>query len=65
MYKQLKYEELSNLLGISLKTSYNKIKGYSEYTACELIILKKKLNLSFDELYEQINERRVCKKYDI
>lgn len=65
MYTELTYEELMKILGISMKTAYNKIKGYSEYTACELVLLKKYLNISFDTLYVQINERRIVNKYDI
>lgn len=64
-YKDITYNYLQELLGISLKTAYNKIKGYSEYSACELIILKQYLQCSYEELIDDINARKEVNKFPL
>ena len=54
----MNYKEISNVLGISTKTFYNKYNGDTEYTLSEILKLLDFFNISFDDLVVKILKRR-------
>ena len=53
----MNYKEISNVLGISTKTFYNKYNGDTEYTLSEILKLLDFFNISFDDLIVKILKR--------
>lgn len=53
----MNYKEISNVLGISTKTFYNKYNGNTEYTLSEILKLLDFFNDSFDDLIVKILKR--------
>ena len=53
----MNYKEISNVLGISTKTFYNKYNGDTEYTLSEILKLLDFFNVSFDDLVKKIRKR--------
>lgn len=53
----MNYKEISNVLGISTKTFYNKYNGDTEYTLSEILKLIDFFNVSFDDLIVKILKR--------
>ena len=53
----MNYKEISNVLGISTKTFYNKYNGDTEYTLSEILKLLDFFNISFDDLIIKILKR--------
>ena len=53
----MNYKEISNVLGISTKTFYNKYNGDTEYTLSEILKLLDFFNVSFDDLIVKILKR--------
>ena len=53
----MNYKEISNVLGISTKTFYNKYNGDTEYTLSEILKLIDFFNISFDDLVSIILKR--------
>ena len=54
----MNYKEISNVLGISTKTFYNKYNGDTEYTLSEILKLLDFFNISFDDLIVKILKKR-------
>lgn len=52
----MNYKEISNVLGISTKTFYNKYNGDTEYTLSEILKLLDFFNVSFDDLITKIRK---------
>lgn len=50
----MNYKEISQVLGISTKSFYNKYNGNTEYTLSEVIKLIDFFNISFDDLLKII-----------
>lgn len=53
----MNYKEISNVLGISTKTFYNKYNGDTEYTLSEILKLLDFFDISFDDLLSKIRKR--------
>lgn len=55
----MNYKEISNVLGISTKTFYNKYNGNTEYTLSEILKLIDFFNISFDDLVTKIRKEEI------
>ena len=60
----MNYKEISNVLGISTKTFYNKYNGDTEYTLSEILKLLDFFNVSFDDLVTKIRKEEIKNEKD-
>ena len=60
----MNYKEISNVLGISTKTFYNKYNGDTEYTLSEILKLIDFFNISFDDLVTKIRKEEIKNEKD-
>lgn len=58
MVTLIKPKELSEVLDISLKTSYLKLQNIDTLKFCEIIKIKKFYGLSFDEVFKLIENSK-------
>ena len=58
MNDEYNYKTIMKILDISVKSAYNKMYGVTDYTMQELIKLKKHYQITFDKLFEIIEQYR-------
>ena len=58
MNEEYNYKTIMNVLDISVKSAYNKMYSVTDYTMHELIKLKKHYQITFDKLFEIIEQYR-------
>ena len=59
MVTLIKPKELSEILDVSLKTSYSKLHDINTFKFRELIIIKKHYNINFDDTVKLIENSQI------